>query len=98
MKAILILLIKSCKIYICLKLIVDPLFGAQHREIFAILTLAPPRGIGVTLNPKGGQNDPTRKIAFMIVFKLLLIFFLFSTLQKGKNATKIRPLSFIVFA
>ena len=40
------------------------------------LTLAPPRGIGITLNPRGGgQNDPIRKIIFMIVFKPLLIFF-----------------------
>lgn len=89
MKAILILLIKSCKIYICLKLIVDPLFGAQHREIFAILTLAPPRGIGVTLNPKGGQNDPPRKITFIIVFKLLLIFFYLVHYKREKMPQKL---------
>ena len=47
----------------------------QTQGALICLTLATPRGIGVTLNPKkGGQNDPT-KIIFMIVFKLLLIFF-----------------------
>ena len=39
---------------------------------FQLLTLAPPRGIGVPLNPKGGggQIDPTRKLMFMIFFSL----------------------------
>ena len=54
------------------------------------LTLAPPRGIGVTLNPKGGgQIDPTRKLMFMIVFRLLFIFFFLVHYNREKMAQKL---------
>jgi len=41
----------------------------------------PPRGIGVTLNPKGGSNRPYKKTHVYDSFPALVNFFLFSTLQ-----------------
>ena len=52
------------------------------------ITLAPPRGIGVTLNPKGGQNYPTSKKNFFVSFQGVVDLFLFRTLQKGKKCHK----------
>ena len=34
-------------------------------RVFYELTLAAPRGIGVTLNPKGGLKGPTKTIVSM---------------------------------
>ena len=52
-----------------------------------LLTLAAPRGIEVTIYPKGVQNGHT-KIIFMIVFKLLLFFFYLVHYKRKKSPKK----------
>ena len=48
------------------------------------------KGLGVTLNTKGGSHRPRHKKSYICLFSSSVLFFLFSTLQENRKAAKIR--------